>query len=38
MQGGDVRATQADTEALASWIDYRPDTPVKVDIARFSRW
>lgn len=38
MQPGDVKATFADVSNLASHVDFRPDTPIEVGIARFVEW
>lgn len=38
MQPGDVPATYADVDELASAVDYRPDTPIQVGISRFVDW
>ena len=38
MQMGDVKATYADTEALDSWIDYKPNTSVKEGVKKFIVW
>jgi UDP-glucuronate 4-epimerase len=38
MQPGDVPATAADTTALESWIDFKPNTPVQQGVARFVDW
>jgi UDP-glucuronate 4-epimerase len=38
MQPGDVRATASDTSALETWVDFKPNTPVKEGVARFVAW
>ena len=38
MQPGDVVATAADTQALKSWINYEPSTPIEVGVERFVNW
>lgn len=38
MQPGDVPITNADTEDLYSWIDYRPNTTVRSGIQNFVEW
>ena len=38
MQPGDVPATAADTSALEAWINFKPNTPVKVGVAKFVAW
>ena len=38
MQPGDVKATFADVSDLARHVDFRPDTPIDVGIARFVAW
>ncbi len=38
MQPGDVPATAADTEALAAWIGFKPNTPVREGVSRFVAW
>ena len=38
MQPGDVLATAADTTALESWVDFKPNTPVQQGVARFVDW
>ncbi len=38
IQPGDVPATWADTTDLERDLDYRPDTPVEVGVARFVSW
>ena len=37
MQPGDVPVA-ADTSALETWVDFKPNTPVKDGVARFVRW
>ena len=38
MQPGDVPATAANTDALDAWVGFKPDTAVKVGVARFVTW
>jgi UDP-glucuronate 4-epimerase len=38
MQAGDVKATYADTNALEVWVGFKPYTPLKEGIAKFSTW
>lgn len=38
MQPGDVPVTAAETKALEAWINYKPNTPVSVGVARFVGW
>ena len=38
MQKGDVKATYADTTLLQNWINYKPNTSLKVGIAKFVEW
>lgn len=38
MQPGDVQATQADTDRLASDTGYKPDTTIETGISRFVEW
>lgn len=38
MQAGDVLTTSADVSKLASWIDFKPNTPVKVGVKKFADW
>ncbi len=38
LQPGDVPDTHADVEDLMRDVDYQPDTPVEVGIARFVEW
>lgn len=38
MQAGDVLITSADVSKLASWIDFKPNTPVKLGVKRFADW
>ena len=38
MQPGDVPATSADTTALESWINFKPNTPVNEGVAKFVAW
>jgi UDP-glucuronate 4-epimerase len=38
LQSGDVPATSADVEELASWTGFRPGTPVSEGVERFVTW
>jgi UDP-glucuronate 4-epimerase len=38
MQPGDVKATYADTAALAKAVGFAPSTPLEVGIGRFAEW
>ena len=38
MQPGDVKATYADTSALAKHVGFAPATPLEVGLARFAAW
>lgn len=38
LQPGDVPDTASDVSALEAWVDYKPETPVSVGIARFVVW
>lgn len=38
MQPGDVVATAADTDALDSWVGFRPSTPIETGVSRFVDW
>ena len=38
MQPGDVPATTAETSTLETWINFKPNTPVKEGVARFVAW
>jgi UDP-glucuronate 4-epimerase len=38
MQAGDVKATYADTSALESWVNFKPNTPLKEGVKRFVDW
>ena len=38
MQPGDVKATYADTTALAKHVGFAPATPLEVGIGRFAEW
>jgi UDP-glucuronate 4-epimerase len=38
MQPGDVPATYADTAELDAWVGFKPNTTVKVGVARFVEW
>jgi UDP-glucuronate 4-epimerase len=38
MQPGDVKATYADTSALAKAVGFAPSTPLEVGLTRFAEW
>lgn len=38
MQAGDVLTTSADVSKLSSWIDFKPNTSVKVGVKKFADW
>jgi UDP-glucuronate 4-epimerase len=38
MQPGEVKATYADTRALAKAVDFAPSTPLDTGLARFAEW
>ena len=38
MQMGDVKKTYADTEALESWINFKPNTSIKEGVKKFVDW
>jgi len=38
LQAGDVPATYADVDDLVADVDYQPDTPIEVGVARFVEW
>jgi len=38
MQDGDVPATYADVDALATDVGFRPQTPVEEGVKRFVTW
>ena len=38
MQKGDVKATSADTKLLKDYIDYAPNTSIKIGIKNFVEW
>jgi UDP-glucuronate 4-epimerase len=38
IQPGDVPATAANTDELDTWVGFKPNTPVKVGVARFVEW
>jgi UDP-glucuronate 4-epimerase len=38
MQPGDVKATYADTTALAKAVGFAPSTPLETGLARFAQW
>jgi UDP-glucuronate 4-epimerase len=38
LQPGDVPATAANTAELDAWVGFKPNTPVKVGVARFVEW
>jgi UDP-glucuronate 4-epimerase len=37
-QPGDMSVTSADASALAAWVGFAPNTPVREGVARFVRW
>ena len=38
IQPGDVPATESDSRSLEKWIDFKPNTSVKVGISKFISW
>ena len=38
IQLGDVPATAADTNELGKWIDFQPNTPVRIGVKKFVDW
>ena len=38
VQPGDMTATAADTRALARWVGFAPNTPVREGVVRFVQW
>lgn len=38
MQPGDVPATSAKCDELNAWVGFKPNTPVRVGVARFVEW
>ena len=38
MHAGDVKATFADTNALESWVGFKPQTPLQVGVKKFMAW
>lgn len=38
MQDGDVEATYASTAALREWVNFKPMTPLKEGLSRFTEW
>ncbi len=38
MQKGDVRDTLSDTSALETLVQFRPNTPIEIGLARFVEW
>jgi UDP-glucuronate 4-epimerase len=38
MQPGDVKATYADTRALAQAVGFAPSTPLELGLERFAQW
>ncbi len=38
MQPGDVASTASDTKKLLDWIDYKPQTNIKLGIKKFIEW
>ena len=38
MQPGDVSATEANTNALKEWINFKPNTNVQEGVSEFVSW
>ena len=38
IQPGDVEATAANTEALESWVNFRPSTSIELGVEKFINW
>jgi len=38
MQAGDVKETSADTSELNRWVNFKPNTPIKVGVKQFVDW
>ena len=38
MQPGDVYATEADTNALQEWINFKPNTNIEIGVSKFIDW
>jgi UDP-glucuronate 4-epimerase len=38
LQAGDVIETYASSELLSEWVDFRPDTPIKIGVDAFIDW
>ena len=38
MQAGDVKSTFAKTDLIESWVDFKPNTPIKLGIKEFIIW
>ncbi len=38
MQQGDVAATESNSTKLEEWINFKPNTPIKVGIKKFIKW
>jgi UDP-glucuronate 4-epimerase len=38
MQAGDVKITSADTAELNQWVNFKPNTSIKVGVKRFVDW
>ena len=38
MQLGDVPATESDSSELESWINFKPNTPIKYGVKKFIKW
>ena len=38
LQKGDVKATFSNCKELENWIDFKPQTPIKIGIKKFIQW
>ena len=38
IQPGDVPATESDCSLLNKWIDFKPNTSIKVGVKKFVEW
>ena len=38
IQPGDVPATESDCSLLNEWIDFKPNTSIKVGVKKFVEW
>ena len=38
MQKGDVKSTSSETDAIESWIGFKPNTPIELGIKKFINW